>query len=90
MSAISKVDIRQAATDPEAAFNNPSELFECVGLTRGQKISAFEKWAFAVRSRVDAQSEGMLNHPGGAYTRDVELLREIEKNLESLRSQPKN
>jgi hypothetical protein len=85
MSEISKVNVQLATTDPESAFKHPDELVECVGLTRGQKLAALEKWAFSVRSRVDAVSEGMLNHSGGAYTHDVEMLREIEKRIEFLR-----
>ena len=86
MTEISNINVRQATTDPEAVFGSPSELVASVGLTRGQKISALEKWAFNVRARVDALSEGMLNHPDGAYARDVESLGQIENVLEGLRS----
>lgn len=86
MTEISNVNVRQATSDPEAAFRSPSELVASVGLTRGQKISALEKWAFNVRARVDALSEGMLNHPEGAYAKDVDLLRLIENVLEELRN----
>jgi hypothetical protein len=85
MTEIMKIDMQKATTDPEAVFESPAEVGEQIGLTRGQKIATLERWAFSVRARVDALSEGMMNHPGGAYTRDVELVRTIEKAIEELR-----
>ena len=84
MAEIMNIDMQKATTDPEAVFKSPAEIAEHVGLTRGQKIATLEKWAFSVRARVDALSEGMMNHPNGAYTRDVELLRNIEKEIAAL------
>lgn len=80
----------QATEDPEAVFENPGELAQHLGLTRGQKIAALERWAFVVGSRIDAVSEGMANHPEGAYTRDVALRREIAQHLDELRQSTKN
>ena len=85
MTEIMNIDIQKATTDPEAIFELPSEVVEHVGLTRGQKIATLEKWAFCVRARVDALSEGMVNHPEGAYTRDVDMLRSIEKAIVELK-----
>lgn len=86
MTEIMNCDTQKATTDPESVFELPAEVVEHVGLTRGQKIATLERWAFSVRARVDALSEGMMNHPGGAYTRDVELLRSIEKAITELKS----
>ena len=87
MTEIMNINVQQAVTDPESVFETPQAMVEQVGLTRGQKISSLDRWAFSVRSRVDALSEGMLNHPAGGYTRDVELLRQIETHLDALREQ---
>ncbi len=84
MAEIYRINMRAATTDPEATFSRPSEVAEHLGLTRGQKIATLEKWQFAVRSRVDSVSEGMTNYPEGAYTRDVDLLRDLEKAIEAL------
>ena len=73
-----------AIRDPESVFKSPAELVVHRELGDRQKIAALETWAFNVRARVDATSEGM-SAPGGAYTRDVELLRQIEKSLDALR-----
>jgi hypothetical protein len=86
MSEIMNIDMQKATSDPEAVFELPIQVVEHVGLTRGQKIVTLEKWAFSVRARVDALSEGMMNHPNGAYTRDVELLRNIEKEIAALKA----
>ena len=85
MTEIMNIDMQKATNDPAAVFESPAEIIEHIGLTRGQKIATLEKWGFSVRARIDALSEGMLNHPGGAYTRDVELVRSIEKAIEELR-----
>jgi hypothetical protein len=85
MTEIMNIDMHKATTDPEAVFDEPIDVVEQVGLTRGQKIATLERWAFSVRARIDALSEGMMNHPDGAYIRDVELVRVIEKAVEELR-----
>ena len=84
MTEIMNIDMQKAITDPEAGFGSPTEAVEQIGLTRGQKIATLEKWSFSVRARIDALSEGMLNHPHGEYTRDIELVRTIEKAIEEL------
>ena len=89
MAEIMHINMHNATTDPEAVFGSPAEVVGHVGLTRGQKIATLERWGFSVRARIDALSEGMLNHPNGAYTRDVELVRTIEKAIEEL-NQPQS
>jgi hypothetical protein len=85
MTEIMNINTKKATNDPEAIFSNPQEVVEHIGLTRGQKISALKKWAFSVRSRLDAVAEGMTTDADGRYTRDSELLRQLEKNIEELR-----
>ena len=85
MSEVMNIDIEKAAQDPESVFTTPTEIVDHVGLTRGQKNATLESWAFTLRARIDAVSEGMTNYPEGAYTRDVEWLRQVEKGIETLR-----
>lgn len=85
MSLIIAINTKKATIDPESVFAHPSEVAEHIALTRGQKIATLERWAFAVRARVDAMSEGMIDDTGAAYVCDVELLRRIEKTLDALR-----
>lgn len=88
MGTICSIDSR-ATSNPDAGFASPDEVVENIALTAGQKIATLDRWAFTVRSRVDAMSEGMTTQPEGAYTRDVELLRQIEKCLQKLREATK-
>lgn len=77
MSTISRVKPDQARYNPEAEFGHPSRLLESVALTRGQKIAALERWAFALQRRIDAGSEGM---PGTERTaEDLELLEAVRQ-----------
>ena len=78
------IDTPAATDDPESNFDSPSALAEHIGLTRGQRLAALERWTFSVRARVDAVSEGMNSHSEGNYTQDVELLRDLEKLIEHL------
>ena len=86
MSQIMKIEIDKATSDPDSVFETPTEVAEHIGLTRGQKIATLERWAFAIRARVDAVSEGMTSYPDGTYVRDTEFLREIEMKIEELRN----
>ena len=86
MAEIMQINSTQALTDPEAVFEHPGEIADHVGLTRGQKIAALERWIFTVRARLDAVSEGMTSRPDGAYSADSQLAREIERTIELLRS----
>lgn len=79
MTRISDINVKAATANPEAVFETPTELADVVGLTRAQRLTALDSWAFTVRARVDAVSEGMNNIPSNAYNNDVELLREIER-----------
>ena len=70
--------------DPEVKFISPSEIVEHATWSSPQKRKALESWLFTVRARLDAVSEGMTTHPGGTYTKDVELARAIEKAIDEL------
>lgn len=65
--------------NPEVAYDTPAALMKCSRHTPVEKRVALEQWAFTVRARVDAVSEGMMSRPKGSYARDVELLRQIEE-----------
>ena len=73
---ISHLNHDNAINDPESEFGDPGTLVEEVGLTRGEKISALQRWAFLVNRRLDSGYEGMPTY--GTEPRDAELLREIE------------
>ena len=88
MTKIMQINSTQAVADPETAFEHPGEIADHVGLTRGQKIAALERWIFSVRARLDAVSEGMTSRPDGAYSADSQLAGELERTLEALRSPP--
>ena len=82
-----QINTVKAVDNPEAVFGSPHEVETHVGLTRGQKIAAVERWIFNVQARLDAVSEGMTSRPDGADAIDCELLRDLGKLLEYLRAQ---
>lgn len=86
MAVIMQIDTAKATSNPESVFADPGEIVGHIGLTRGQKVSALQRWAFDLRARIDAVSEGMNGHQEGAYTRDVALLRTVERLLEEVAS----
>ena len=88
MAEILNFDRDKATQDPEGYFQVPADVVDHIALTRGQKIATLQRWAFAVRARVDSVNEGMLNHPNGSYGSDVELLRLIERLILELREHP--
>lgn len=85
MTEIMSINTEKALADPEAVFAAPEDLATSIALTRGQRIAALDRWAFTVRARIDALSEGMTSHPEGAYDRDVELARLISRLTQALR-----
>lgn len=82
MSTISRVKPDQARYNPEAEFGHPSRLLESVALTRGQKIAALERWAFALQRRIDAGSEGMTGSERAPE--ELELLESVRQARVSL------
>lgn len=65
-----------AKLDPESQFDCPQALLDEVGLTRGEKLAALERWAAQVDRRLASGNEGMPTR--GTEPRDAELLRQIE------------
>ena len=84
MVEITSINTKRALDDPEAEFASPVEIVTKIGLTRGQKIAALQKWRFAVQRRLDSGSEGM-SPQDGAQTADSELLRRLTNALDELR-----
>ena len=86
MAEISYVNPRQARNDPASEFNNPQEIVETKGLTRGQKLEALKRWLFDVERRLASDAEGMVqpDHPTG----DVKLVEEIKAAQEQLAGEP--
>lgn len=79
---ISKLKRDRAKNDPESEFETPAALANEVGLTRGEKIAALNRWAFVVDRRLASGDEGMPTY--GTEPRDAELMREIELEKQKL------
>ena len=86
MAEISYVNPQQARNDAAAEFNNPQEIVESKGLTRGQKLEALKRWLFDVERRLASDAEGMVQ-PGHS-TADVQLVEEIKSAQEQLAGEP--
>jgi hypothetical protein len=87
-SEITHLNHDRATNNPESAFDTPQSLVEEVGLTRGEKIAALERWAFLVDRRLASGNEGMPTY--GTEPRDAELLREIELQIASRKEEKLN
>lgn len=95
MMKIADIDREQALKNPEAQFDNPSEIVEASLLTRGEKLKALNQWEFTVRRRLDSASEGMapptttsevIGQAADPATVDADLLRQIELCIESVKN----
>ena len=73
----------EARFNPEGEFEHPSELASAVGLTRGEKLAALDRWEFQVERRLAAGSEGMPTW--GRASADLKLLEDIRRVRETLR-----
>lgn len=83
LTASNLISPKDRTDNPEAHYRDPDHLRGDPRLSSGQKRAAIEAWAFIVRSRLDAMSEGMNNVKESAYTADVALMQKLEKLLES-------
>ncbi|MFM9847726.1 MAG: hypothetical protein ACKVP3_11270 [Hyphomicrobiaceae bacterium] len=88
MAEISYVNPSQARNDPASEFNNPQEIVESKGLTRGQKLEALKRWLFDVERRLASASEGMAQP--SYSTADVKLVEEIKAAQEWLAGEPQS
>lgn len=75
MSTISHINPQNARFNPGGEFEHPRALVEEVGLTRGQKLAALQRWAFEVERRLASAEEGMPSNDMVAG--DLKLLEEI-------------
>ncbi len=66
----------RALYDPESEFGSPYEIAKEVGLTRGEKLAALQRWSYSVDRRLASGYEGMPTN--GTEPRDAELFRNIE------------
>ena len=73
----------KALYDPESVFDSPGAVATEVGLTRGEKLSALQRWSYSVNRRLASGYEGMPTN--GTEPRDAELLRNIELTREHLK-----
>lgn len=88
MGEISRVNSGRAINDPAGEFDHPREVVDHPGLTRVQKLKALEVWWDEIKARCDAAGEGMTPPPG-TLAGEAELLRDIEKALEVVKSIPR-
>jgi hypothetical protein len=72
----------EARYNPESEFEHPEELANAVGLTRGEKLAALDRWAFQVERRLAAASEGMPTY--GRAAADLQLLEDIRRVRDAL------
>lgn len=86
MAEISYINPKQARNDPASEFNNPQEIVESKGLTRGQKLEALKRWLFDVERRLASDDEGMAQ-PGYSTT-DLKLVEEIKAAQDRLAGEP--
>lgn len=86
MAEISTVNPRQARNDPASEFNDPQEIVESKGLTRGQKLEALKRWLFDVERRLASDAEGMGPPQQGAG--DVKLVEQIKAAQQELSGEP--
>jgi hypothetical protein len=82
---IQRINREAAKNDPESQFDSPEELAKEVGLTRGEKIAALERWAYLVDRRLQSGDEGMPTY--GTEPRDAELLRRIKLTMAELQAE---
>ncbi len=75
----------RALYDPESEFSSPCEIAKEVGLTRGEKLAALQRWSYGVNRRLASGYEGMPTN--GTEPRDAELLRNIELTREFLENE---
>lgn len=73
---VHRINREAAKNNPESQFDSPEALAKEVGLTRGEKIAALERWACLVDRRLQSGDEGMPTY--GTEPRDAELLRRIK------------
>ena len=59
MSTISRLRSQEARLNPETQFDDPFQLANEVGLTRGQKLAALRRWEQKLTHEMAAASEGM-------------------------------
>lgn len=86
MAEISTVNPRQARNDPASEFDDPQDIVDSKGLTRGQKLEALKRWLFDVERRLASDAEGMgLPRQGGG---EVELIEQIKAAQQQLNGQP--
>lgn len=80
---ILSINTQAARFDPSSEFEAPAALVESVGLTRGQKIAALERWAIQIKDRLAATSEGMATQMASAH--DTAELDEVNAAIANLR-----
>lgn len=73
-----------ARFDPEREFGTPEKLGESVGLTRGEKIAALERWAQQIQDELAATSEGMPTAPASGH--GTAMLDRINQVIASLKN----
>lgn len=83
MAEILHINTDKARLAPETVFARPLDVVAEVGLTRGQKISALERWRNSLLDRIRSTEEGM-QPPAGQTADESATVHEIAEALEFL------
>lgn len=70
-------------TDKRPAYRDPDEIMRDTRLSPSAKRRALESWAFAIRGRVDAYSDGASDRDERAYKDDMAMLQRLERLLDA-------
>ena len=78
MTEIMHIDTVKARMDAETVFARPLDIVSEIGLTRGQKLAALDRWEQSLKDRLRASGEGMTP-PTEQTTHEAGVLEEIAK-----------
>ena len=76
MTTILNLNTKQAREAPDTVFARPLDVVSQLGLTRGQKIAALERWRETLEDQLRATDEGMVP-PAGQTAREAATVEEI-------------
>ena len=87
MTEIININTEKSRFEPDAVYEKPDDVVKELGLTRGQKIAALERWELALHDRIRATGEGMAPEAGQTADEAATVI-EIAQALAMLRDQP--
>ena len=87
MTTLLQLNMEKARLEPDSEFTRPHDIVESVGLTRGQKIAALQRWEQTLLDRMKATGEGMAP-PAGQTATEAATVEEIAGALRLLCEDP--